>query len=82
VTLDGAPIGPPILISDQLNRVVFDIPVGSLTGGLVHIVTYNWRLSDLGCYRNTTNEVHLDREGLSAHLATSVISVLVNCNLP
>jgi hypothetical protein len=73
--------GNPNPVTDQLNRVVYSIELGDLAAG-THTITYFWRVSDLGCYRYTTNEVHLDQRGVLGHLATSTISVMVNCTRP
>jgi hypothetical protein len=78
IQLDGTPLPDPVLISDQLNRVVQAIHLGNLSAG-VHTVTYALRTSDLGCYRHTTNEAHLDQTGTNGHLAVSTSSMFVNC---
>jgi hypothetical protein len=70
----------PTPTTDQFNRVVYVMPLPTLAAGK-HTVTYLWQLSNLGCYRNTTNEVHLNQAGVAGHLAVSTISASVNCNL-
>ena len=86
VLLDGTTdLGSPTPTVDQYNRVVYDFPLGALPAlsAGTHTIRYGWRLSDLGCYRNTTNDVHLNNaQGVTLSGGTSTISMLVNCNAP
>jgi hypothetical protein len=71
-------LGPPSLVTDQNNRVVYDIALGSLKAGQ-HTVTYQWQLPNLGCYRSVTNDVNLDQAGVQGHLGVSTNSFQVRC---
>jgi hypothetical protein len=67
--------------TDQFNRVVYDFALGDLGTGQ-HFVTYSWRLSDLGCYRNTTNDVRVNNAaGVTLGGGQSTISLMVNCTI-
>jgi hypothetical protein len=73
----GVPVNTaitPVRTNNVSSRIEYDFPLGSLGAG-TYVLTFKWHFgSDLQCYENGKNEVHLNYDNTSINWATSTVN--------